>query len=104
VSCCHSSTILTANGYPSDTGHDDLVGDGATPIILGGPAYDPKNAKLSSVALDCEMVGVSEKNISEIARISAIDYLTGEILIDTLVQPTQPVKDWRTTAEPQRKP
>ncbi|KAF2818302.1 Exonuclease, partial [Ophiobolus disseminans] len=49
-----------------------------------------------AVALDCEMVGVGEKSISGIARISAIDYLTGEILIDTLVQPTQLVKDWRT--------
>jgi hypothetical protein len=96
VSYCHSSTILTANGYPSDTGHVDLVGDGATPILLGSPAYDPKNARLSAVALDCEMVGVGDKSISEIARISAIDYLTGEIFINTLVQPTQPVKDWRT--------
>jgi DNA polymerase III epsilon subunit-like protein len=96
MSCCHSSTILTANGYPSDTGHVDPVGEGAKSILLGGPAYDPKNAKLSAVALDCEMVGVGEKSISEIARISAIDYLTGEILIDSLVQPTQPVKDWRT--------
>ncbi|CAN9093009.1 unnamed protein product [Alternaria alternata] len=42
------------------------------------------------------MVGAGDKNESEIARISAIDYLTGEILIDTLVQPTQFVKDWRT--------
>jgi DNA polymerase III epsilon subunit-like protein len=41
------------------------------------------------------MVGVG-KGGSELARISAIDYLTGEVFIDTLVQPTRPVADWRT--------
>lgn len=34
------------------------------------------------------MVGVG-KGESEVARISAIDCLNGEVLIDTLVQPTQ---------------
>ena len=53
-------------------------------------------SKRSAVALDCEMVGIGNKNESEVARISAIDYLTGEILIDALIQPTKPVTDWRT--------
>jgi len=42
------------------------------------------------------MVGINPNNTSSLARISVIDYLTNEILIDTLVEPTQPVTDWRT--------
>jgi DNA polymerase III epsilon subunit-like protein len=96
TSCCHSRTILAANKYPSDTTQVNFTGDGVTPIFLGSPTYDAQNAKRSAVALDCEMVCVGESRVSEVARISAIDYLTGEVLIDTFVQPTQPVKDWGT--------
>jgi len=42
------------------------------------------------------MVGVAPNDTSALARMSVIDYLTNEILIDTLVEPTQPVTDWRT--------
>jgi DNA polymerase III epsilon subunit-like protein len=50
-----------------------------------------------AIVLDCEMVGVGHKgSISALARLSAIDFLTGELLIDKLVQPTQMVVDWRT--------
>ncbi|KAF2814372.1 exonuclease, partial [Mytilinidion resinicola] len=52
--------------------------------------------KRGAVALDCEMVGVGRNGESEVARLSAIDYLSGEVLIDSLVQPTRPVTDWRT--------
>jgi DNA polymerase III epsilon subunit-like protein len=96
TSCCHSRTILAANKYPSDTTQVNFTGDGVTPVLLGSPTYDAQNAKRSAVALDCEMVCVGESRVSEVARISAIDYLTGEVLIDTFVQPTQPVKDWGT--------
>jgi DNA polymerase III epsilon subunit-like protein len=96
MSCCHSRTILAANKYPSDTTQVNFTGDGVTPIFSGSPAYDAQNKKRSAVALDCERVRVGESSVSEVARISAIDYLTGEVLIDTFVQPTQPVVDWRT--------
>ncbi|KAI4710878.1 hypothetical protein J4E89_004468 [Alternaria sp. Ai002NY15] len=42
------------------------------------------------------MVGIGPNNVSSLARLSVIDYLTNEILIDTLVQPTESVTDWRT--------
>jgi DNA polymerase III epsilon subunit-like protein len=96
MSCRHSRPILTANKYPRYTDRVDVVEDGAIPNFLETPAYDPKNVKISAVALDCEGVRVGENGVSEVARISAIDYLTGDILIDTLVQPTEPVTDWRT--------
>ena len=48
-----------------------------------------------AVVLDCEMVTVSG-NYTEAVRISAIDYLTGETLIDAYIQPTREVIDYRT--------
>jgi DNA polymerase III epsilon subunit-like protein len=92
TSRCHSRAILTANKYTPKSNHIKFVGE----IPSQTPAYDPMNVKRSAVALDCEMVGVGDNKNSEIARISAIDYLTGEILIDTLVEPLQRVTDWRT--------
>jgi hypothetical protein len=50
-----------------------------------------------AIVLDCEMVGVGPGgSISALARLSAIDFLTGELLIDKLVQPSRMVIDWRT--------
>jgi DNA polymerase III epsilon subunit-like protein len=50
-----------------------------------------------AIVLDCEMVGVGPGgSISALARLSAIDFLTGELLIDKLVQPSRMVVDWRT--------
>lgn len=56
------------------------------------------------VAIDCEMVGVGsgvyeggrEKERSELAKLCAVDVLTGEVLIDKLVLPRERVIDWRT--------
>lgn len=94
---CHSYTTLAKNKYTSGPGYVKTLGVGValSLIPLPTPAHDPQVPKRGAVALDCEMVGVG-KGESEVARISAIDYLTGEVLIDTLVQPTQPVTDWRT--------
>ncbi|OCL11475.1 ribonuclease H-like protein, partial [Glonium stellatum] len=47
------------------------------------------------VALDCEMVGVKGGR-SELALLSAVDYITGEVLINTFVYPNVKVVDWRT--------
>jgi DNA polymerase III epsilon subunit-like protein len=87
LSRCHSHAILAANKF---------IQKDAMTIPLQTPTYDPMINKRSAVALDCEMIGVGDNNDSEVARISVIDYLTGEILIDTLVQPLQRVTNWRT--------
>jgi DNA polymerase III epsilon subunit-like protein len=43
------------------------------------------------------MVGIGPKaTTSELARLSAIDWFTGELVIDALVQPDCVVTDWRT--------
>lgn len=48
-----------------------------------------------AVAIDCEMVGV-EGGKSEIISLSAVDFLTGEEILNLLVWPHQPVVQWRT--------
>ncbi|KAI9767185.1 MAG: hypothetical protein M1839_004604 [Geoglossum umbratile] len=48
-----------------------------------------------AVALDCEMVGVIGGS-TEVALLSVVDYLTGEVLVNSLVSPTKPVTSWRT--------
>lgn len=55
----------------------------------GGPG------KRKAVALDCEMVGTNTRH-SELAYLSAVDFLTGEVLIDSFVYPTGTVVSWRT--------
>lgn len=57
------------------------------------PAWDP--AKRMAVALDCEMVETRTSH-SELAYLSAVDFLTGEVLIDSFVVPTGTVLCWRT--------
>jgi RNA exonuclease 1 len=43
-----------------------------------------------AVAIDCEM-GTARNGDSELIRLSAIDYLTGKVLINNLVKPDQPM-------------
>ncbi|KAF8849330.1 ribonuclease H-like protein [Acephala macrosclerotiorum] len=62
------------------------------------PAASPLHPKRAAVALDCEMVGAhdSEKEHNVLAQLSVVDYLTGDILIDSLVNPDRQVTNWRT--------
>ncbi|KAI9932657.1 hypothetical protein MW887_008906 [Aspergillus wentii] len=54
-------------------------------------AKSPRKA----VALDCEM-GVNEAGESELIRVSAVDYFTGEVLLDSLVSPSVPMLHYNT--------
>lgn len=47
------------------------------------------------MVVDCEMVGVAG-GASELVSLSALDLLTGEVVVDSLVVPARPVADWRT--------
>ncbi|KAI5803951.1 hypothetical protein EDC01DRAFT_645352 [Geopyxis carbonaria] len=49
----------------------------------------------AAVALDCEMAGAMD-NSSILVQICAVDFLTGETLLNSLIDPTQPIRDWRT--------
>lgn len=47
------------------------------------------------VAIDCEFVGVGNKERSAVARVSLVN-LYGIVLLDAYVQPRERVTDWRT--------
>lgn len=48
-----------------------------------------------AVVIDCEMVGTGGGK-SEVISLAAVDFLTGEQLVHSLVKPHQPILDWRT--------
>lgn len=61
------------------------------------PEYNQSAHK--AVVLDCEMVGVLGANgreCSEVVRVSAVDFLSGEVIFDTYVSPNGYVISWRT--------
>jgi len=47
------------------------------------------------VALDCEMAGI-QGGSNELILVCMVDFLSGESLVNTLVEPTERVIDWRT--------
>ncbi|KAM0351184.1 hypothetical protein HYE67_001388 [Fusarium culmorum] len=87
---CHASNRLIDEGYilPSKLSqkkHKDR--------IAPYPSYfEPKR---KAIALDCEMAGVRNGN-DEIISICAIDFFTGQVLINSLVEPHEPILEWRT--------
>ncbi|KAI9040291.1 putative RNA exonuclease [Aspergillus affinis] len=48
-----------------------------------------------AIAIDCEMVGVRDGR-QELAFLSAVDFLTGQMLISRYVVPSEEVVDWRS--------
>ncbi|KAJ5628482.1 ExonucleaseRNase T/DNA polymerase III [Penicillium lividum] len=54
----------------------------------------PAAGKLSAIAIDCEMVGVRNGR-QTLAFLTAINFLTGEVLINQYVNPIEDVIDWR---------
>ena len=62
------------------------------------PAQDPLKPKSPAVALDCEMADVvgTDGLWKEVIKVSAVDFLSGETLLNTLVLPTARVKRWKT--------
>ncbi|KAJ5986582.1 hypothetical protein N7451_010947 [Penicillium sp. IBT 35674x] len=55
----------------------------------------PAAGKVSAIAIDCEMVGVRNGR-QTLAFLTAINFLTGEVLINRYVSPTEDVIDWRS--------
>ncbi|OJJ04442.1 hypothetical protein ASPVEDRAFT_172673 [Aspergillus versicolor CBS 583.65] len=82
-------------------------------IVYSSHAFAPPNANLGKMAptpaynrearkavvIDCEMVGVlgaSGRECSVLVRVSAVDFLSGELILDTYVSPQGKVISWRT--------
>ncbi|OGM41069.1 putative exonuclease [Aspergillus bombycis] len=96
---CHSPARLQKQGY-------------AMLSLAQGNQLNPKRATVArkhfletpvlnlygarrAVVLDCEMVQVRRWQ-REVAFLSAVDFLTGEVLINNYVRPTGKVTDWTT--------
>lgn len=63
--------------------------------MLKIPELSPEEQELF-VAIDCEMVGVGPDGLrSALARVSLLDW-NGNVILDTLVRPDDPVTDYRT--------
>lgn len=103
LSRCHSRTTLQRHGYSiSGDGSDQekpgfpgRVRDAKDEILLAPQQNERRRKTRKAVVLDCEMVGVRGGK-SELVSLAAIDFLTGEIILDSLVVPQQPVLNWRT--------
>ncbi|KAJ6112155.1 Exonuclease RNase T/DNA polymerase III [Penicillium sp. IBT 18751x] len=117
---CHSDEVLITEGYrlgtfsmpkkmaeqkphlKNTTRKNVKTGPSPAPVIpsisfVPTPQHLPHRSqkKRRAVVLDCEMVQV-EGNYRELAYLTAVDFLTGEILIDNYVQPTKRVRGWNT--------
>lgn len=108
---CHTEKQLTSQRYITSTElitNRDKVrvpkGINLSDIITTPLSYYAGGAKRKVIALDCEMVGISFEEgakdkkceVSELGQLCVIDVLTGEVLIDSLVNPLQRVTNWRT--------
>ncbi|KAF8251314.1 hypothetical protein K440DRAFT_487289, partial [Wilcoxina mikolae CBS 423.85] len=93
--CCGE----TGRGCTSRPEHDYLPPDRWLVTKFQEYASTPAcshTRKRPAVTLDCEMAGVVGNVGQVVVLLCAADYLTGETIINKLVQPTSRVVDWRT--------
>ncbi|CAI7602075.1 unnamed protein product [Penicillium glandicola] len=96
---CHSDTRLATRGFTFRAGLADVSRRPSKkpPPKTGHFRQVPRSSdglpKRRAIVLDCEMVQV-EAGRRELAFLSAIDFLTGEVLIDNYVQPKSKVVNW----------
>jgi DNA polymerase III epsilon subunit-like protein len=64
-------------------------------VFAPSPSPSRHLPKRRAVALDCEMAGV-QGGSSELILVCMVDFFSGESLVNTLVQPTVRVVNWRT--------
>ncbi|KAJ5375713.1 Exonuclease RNase T/DNA polymerase III [Penicillium concentricum] len=96
---CHSDTRLVTRGFIFRAGLADVSRRPSKrpPPKTGHFRQVPRSSdglpKRRAIVLDCEMVQV-EAGRRELAFLSAIDFLTGKVLIDNYVQPKTKVVNW----------
>jgi DNA polymerase III epsilon subunit-like protein len=96
LSQCHAMHRLQAQGYTVGFVAEDKKRP-SIPNSLFGRTPEPVagEKKRGAIVLDCEMVQVAEGR-RELAYVTAVDFLTGEILLDHYVQPNAKVVNWDT--------
>lgn len=102
---CHPACRLEREGYflefiPLPDSNRVLQGAMRFDEFQMAPRVKFPSTKRLAIVVDCEMVEVDSTvpvfGNQELVFLSAIDFFTGEVLINNLVKPTQQVKDWRT--------
>ncbi|OOO07084.1 Exonuclease RNase T and DNA polymerase III [Aspergillus oryzae] len=96
---CHSPVRLHKQGYTmSSLAQGNQVNSKKAAVarnhFLETPVLNLYGAR-RAVVIDCEMVQVRRWQ-REVAFLSAVDFLTGEVLINNYVRPTGKVTDWTT--------
>ncbi|KAI1478726.1 ribonuclease H-like domain-containing protein [Daldinia eschscholtzii] len=94
-SCCHNQACLIAENYYTGIPTEKKWKHINIRCFLPTPAKMKGVPRRKALVIDCEMVGVSGGR-SELARICIVDLFTREVLVDSLVLPTEIVRDWRT--------
>ncbi|KAF5650646.1 RNA exonuclease [Fusarium sp. NRRL 25303] len=93
---CHSSERLRREGYVlRGVAREKARRAANTKQTTLAPHPSSLEPKRKAVALDCEMAGV-RSGASEIISICVVDFFTGEVLVNSLVKPHEPIIDWRT--------
>ncbi|ENH74857.1 RNA exonuclease 3 [Fusarium oxysporum f. sp. cubense race 1] len=93
---CHSSERLRKESYVLGKETRENARQAAiTKQTIMASYPSSLKPKRKAIALHCEMAGVVNGE-SEIISICAIDFFTGEVLINSLVKPHEPIIDWRT--------
>lgn len=97
---CHSRERLHTEKYvfgPGSIRNKQRPSKGSiqTYEFRGTPQVDRQVTEFcQAIAIDCEMVGVRNGR-QALAFLSAVDFITGEILINRHVVPSEKVVDWR---------
>ncbi|RYP79374.1 hypothetical protein DL769_002998 [Monosporascus sp. CRB-8-3] len=99
VSTCHPQSRLKKEGYvlPADPREESCAARESEwtqshHLLTLKPEHSLPKRK--AVVLDCEMAGV-QGGQSEVVSICVVDFLTGEVLVNSLVKPRLPITDWR---------
>ncbi|KAJ5998551.1 hypothetical protein N7451_006361 [Penicillium sp. IBT 35674x] len=100
ISKCHPASVLLAHRFTIPcNGSAKRKNTTEKSIPLGElvtlPIPSRAHPKRKAIVMDCEMVSLSGGRL-ELAFLTALDFLTGDILIDHYVRPREEVINWNT--------
>lgn len=97
---CHSPARLQSEGYFLGVSSAEKIERSAKNSIpyedfLPVPHSKPSTEKRLAIVIDCEMVEAADER-RMLAYLSAIDFFTGEVLVNNYVKPTERIHNWKT--------
>lgn len=97
MKCVRCTKEGNGNGCLQLPKHHFVQAEPKLRLLMHSPP--PRTGSRAAVVLDCEMVGsMMGRNVmvNDLVRLCAVDFLTGEVLIDIFVKPEHRVVQWRT--------